>query len=156
MQIHSLPLGAAFGAVKIVVFPVTLYTKQYCAHKHCFIRHYRCDDMKMRPIDQSPQINVTQRRGLEKWIVWSGWASKVKINAFYKTMKVFFDLACMSFSSLFTHLIGHQKYFFIFYIFTYLVFCLPFFLILPILLSKQTYFSPVFFLIFTQLISHQM
>ncbi len=26
----------------------------------------------------------------------SRWASKVKINAYYKTMKVFFDLACMS------------------------------------------------------------
>ncbi len=26
----------------------------------------------------------------------SCWASKVKINAYYKTMKVFFDLACMS------------------------------------------------------------
>ncbi len=26
----------------------------------------------------------------------SRWASKVKINAFYKTIKVFFDLACMS------------------------------------------------------------
>ncbi len=26
----------------------------------------------------------------------SRWANKVKINAYYKTMKVFFDLACMS------------------------------------------------------------
>ncbi len=69
MQIHSLPLGAAFGALKISVSPVTLYTTQHCAHKHCFIRHYRWDEMEMRPIDQSLQISVTQRRGLEKWIV---------------------------------------------------------------------------------------
>ncbi len=66
-QIHSLPLGAAFGALNIAVSPVTLYTKQH--YKHCFIRHYRQDEMKMRPIDQSPQISITQRRGLEKeWL----------------------------------------------------------------------------------------
>ncbi len=58
-----------FWSVNISVSPVTLYTKQHCAHKRCFIRHYRRDEMKMRPIDQSPQISVTQRRGLEKWIV---------------------------------------------------------------------------------------
>ncbi len=48
--------------------------------------------------NQSPQISVTQRRGLKKSLTesfGSRWASKVKINA-YKTMKVFFDLACMS------------------------------------------------------------
>ncbi len=69
-QIHSLPLGAAFGALNIAVSPVTLYTKQH--YKRCFIRHYRQDEMKMRPInqpDQSLQISVTQRRGLEKeWL----------------------------------------------------------------------------------------
>jgi len=63
-QIQSLSRGAAFGAVKIAVSPVTLYTQQH--YKHCFIRRYRQDDMKMRPIDQSKQISVTQRRGLEK------------------------------------------------------------------------------------------
>ncbi len=73
MQIHSLPLGGAFAAVKIAVSPVTLYTQQHCAHKHCFIRHYRRDEMKMRPINQSAQISVTQRRGLEKWIVERVW-----------------------------------------------------------------------------------
>ncbi len=46
MQIHSLPLGAAFGAVKIAVSSVTLYTKQHCTHKRCFIRHYRRDEIK--------------------------------------------------------------------------------------------------------------
>ncbi len=50
MQIPSLPLGAAFGVVKIAVSPVMLYTKQHCAHKCCFIRHYRHDEMKMRPV----------------------------------------------------------------------------------------------------------
>ncbi len=66
-QIHSLPLGAAFGALNIAVCPVTLYTKQH--YKRCFIRRYRQDEMKMRPIDQSPQISITQRRGLEKeWL----------------------------------------------------------------------------------------
>ncbi len=44
--------------------------------------------------DQSPQISVKQRRGLEKLIFeqmfGSPWASKLKINAYYKTMKVFF------------------------------------------------------------------
>ncbi len=47
IQIHSLPLGAAFGAEKIAVSPVKLYTKQHCTHKRCFIRH---DEIKMRPI----------------------------------------------------------------------------------------------------------
>ncbi len=55
-----------FWSVKIAVSPVTLYTKQHCAHKRCFIRHYRHDEMKMRPIDQSLQISVTQRRGFGK------------------------------------------------------------------------------------------
>ncbi len=41
MQINSLPLGAAFGAVKIVVSLVTMYKKQHCAHKGNFIRHNR-------------------------------------------------------------------------------------------------------------------
>ncbi len=50
MLIHSLPLGATLGAVKIVVYPVTLSTKQHCTH-NCFIRHYRHDEIKMRPIE---------------------------------------------------------------------------------------------------------
>ncbi len=33
MQIHSLPLGATFGAVKLAVSPVTLHTMHHCAHK---------------------------------------------------------------------------------------------------------------------------
>ncbi len=84
MQIHSLPLGAAFGA----------------AHRNAVHKAYRHDEMNMRPIEQSPQISVTQRKALEKWIVeqifGSRWASKVKLNAYYKKMKVFFDLGCMS------------------------------------------------------------
>jgi len=38
MQIHSLPLGAGFGAGKIE------------KNKHCFIRYYRPDGTKKRPI----------------------------------------------------------------------------------------------------------
>ncbi len=41
--------------------------KQHCAHKHCFIRITGQTRWKW---DQSQQINVTQRSGLEKWIVW--------------------------------------------------------------------------------------
>ncbi len=44
LQIHSLPLGAAFGALK--------------AHKTA-----------LNEIDQSPQISVKQRRGLEILII---------------------------------------------------------------------------------------
>ncbi len=79
------------------VSPVTLYTKQHCAHKRCFIRHYRRDKWKW---------TNHSRLASRKWGVWknvslsesfgSHWASKVKINAYYKTMKVFLDLACMS------------------------------------------------------------
>ncbi len=47
--------------------------------------------------DQSPQISVTQRKSESlSELFGSCWANKVKINAYYKTMKVFFDLACMS------------------------------------------------------------
>ncbi len=69
MQIHYLPLRATFATVKIAVSPVTAVHKAALTHKRCFIRHYRHDEMKVRPIDQSPQISVTQRRGLEKLIV---------------------------------------------------------------------------------------
>ncbi len=49
----------------------------------------------------SPQIRVMQRRGLEKRIdkrmVWKSLSkNKVKIKAYYKKIKVFYDLACMS------------------------------------------------------------
>ncbi len=47
MQINSLPAGGTVGAVEIEVSLVTLYTKQSSAHKHCFIRHYMQDEMKM-------------------------------------------------------------------------------------------------------------
>ncbi len=84
MQIHSLPLGAAFGA----------------AHRNAVHKAYRHDEMNMRPIEQSPQISVTQRKGLEKWIVeqilGSRWASKLKLNAYYKKIKVVFDHGCIS------------------------------------------------------------
>ncbi len=72
MQIHSLLLGAAFGALK--------------AHKHCF------------KWNQTNHCRLASCKGG----VWknlsfgSCWANKVKINAYYKKMKVFFELACMS------------------------------------------------------------
>ncbi len=50
MQINSLPAGGAVGAGEFEVSPVTLYTKQRSAHKHCFIRHYMQDEMKMTSI----------------------------------------------------------------------------------------------------------
>ncbi len=97
MQINYLPLGAAFGAVKIAVSPVKLYTKQHCTHKRCFIRHYRRDEIKMRTITTDKH---RAKEGFGKMNHWanrlSRWASKVKINAYYKRMKVFFDLACTS------------------------------------------------------------
>ncbi len=55
MQIHSLPLGAAFGAVKI--------------GKGCTQSSTALTNAALNEIDQSPQISVTQRRGLEKLIV---------------------------------------------------------------------------------------
>ncbi len=99
MQIHSLPLGAAFGALNISVSPVTLYTTQHCAHKRCFIRHYRRDEMEMKSTNHrrlaSRKGGVWKNESLSESFG-SRWASKVKINAYYKTIKVFFDLACMS------------------------------------------------------------
>ncbi len=47
MQIQYLPAGGAVEVVEIEVSPVTLYTKQSSAHKHCFIRHYMQDKIKM-------------------------------------------------------------------------------------------------------------
>ncbi len=85
-----------FGAVKIAVAPEPLYTKQQWVR--CFIRRYRHDEMKMRPIGP---ITADQRHA--KGGVWtffllndsfgSSWARKVKINAY--EMKVFLTLhAC--------------------------------------------------------------
>ncbi len=62
MQIHSLPLGAAFVVAK-KVSPVTLYTMQHCAHKHCFTGRINVNEDQSY---QSLQISITQRRGLEK------------------------------------------------------------------------------------------
>ncbi len=44
MQMYSLPAGGAVGVGEVEVSPVTLYTKQHFAHKHCFIRHYIQDE----------------------------------------------------------------------------------------------------------------
>ncbi len=83
MQIHSLLLGATFGALKIAVSPVT------AVHK-------------MKSTKQTNHRRLASRKGG----VWknesssesfgSRWGNKVKINAYYKKMKVFFDLAWMS------------------------------------------------------------
>ncbi len=53
MQIHSLPLGDAFGALKSDVSPVTLYTNST-----------DLTNTALNEIDQSPEISVTQWRGL--------------------------------------------------------------------------------------------
>ncbi len=47
MQIIYPPAGGAVGAAEFEVSRVTLYTKQSTGHKHCFIRHYMQDEMKM-------------------------------------------------------------------------------------------------------------
>ncbi len=44
MQIHSLPLGGTFGAVKNCGFPGN------AVHKAALRSHYRHDEIKMRPI----------------------------------------------------------------------------------------------------------
>ncbi len=62
MQIHSLPVDAAL--VKIAVSPVKLYTKQHCAHKRCFIKHYSRDEMELRPITADLEKRIVER------IVW--------------------------------------------------------------------------------------
>ncbi len=100
MLIHSLPLGAAFGAVKIAVSPVKLYTKQHCSQTLLY--------QALQAWWNENETNRTNHRrlALRKVGVWkneslsesfgSRWTSKVKINAYYKTMKMFFDIACMS------------------------------------------------------------
>ncbi len=45
LQINYLPAGDAVVASEVSM--VTLYTKQSSAHKHCFIRHYMQDEIKM-------------------------------------------------------------------------------------------------------------
>ncbi len=61
MQIHSLPQGATFEAVKIYrVSLVMLYTKQHCAYKRSLIRHYMRDERIMR--------GGVWKNEAEKWI----------------------------------------------------------------------------------------
>ncbi len=96
LQIHSLPLGAAFGA-KIAVSPVTAVHKA-ALHSHQTLQAW-CNEN---------ETNRTNHRRLASRTggVWkneslsesfgSRWANKVKINAYYKKMKVLFDHACMS------------------------------------------------------------
>ncbi len=91
MQIHSLPLDAAFGAVHISVSPV----KQ----SSTALTNTALSGLQARRDEN--EINHS-RLTSRKEVVWknelfgSRWVSKVKINAHYKKMKVFFDLACMS------------------------------------------------------------
>ncbi len=77
MQIHSLPLGGAFGAVKNSGF------LDNAVHK-----------AKLDQSDQSSRKGGVWKKESLSELFASRWANKVKINA--KTMKVFFDLACMS------------------------------------------------------------
>ncbi len=85
---HLLPQGASFGALKIAVSPVT------AVHKSALLT---ITTTALNEINQSEQSR--------KWGVWkneslsesfeSRWANKVKINAYYKKIKVFFFLPCM-------------------------------------------------------------
>ncbi len=84
MQIHSLPLGAAFRAQRIAVSLLKLSTKQHC---HCFIRHYRHDEMEMKSTNHcrlfSRKGKFYKNESLSEWFG-SHWESKVKTNAYYK------------------------------------------------------------------------
>ncbi len=69
VQIHSLSLGATFGALK--------------AHKHCF------------KWNRTNQCRLASCRGVWKnellsELFGSHWANKVKLNSYYKKMNVFF------------------------------------------------------------------
>ncbi len=80
---------------------IRLIERPYWAyHNSCTQSSTELTNTALNEIDQSPQISVTQRRGLEKWSRWTSWGSRwantVKLNAYYKEMKVLFDLACMS------------------------------------------------------------
>ncbi len=75
-QIHSLPLYAAFGALK--------------AHKHCF--EWNCTNYHRLA---SHKGGVWKNESLSESFT-IRWANKVKIHAYYKKMKVFFDLASIS------------------------------------------------------------
>ncbi len=71
-----------------------LWAKWWWAFRYWHGLHAEDQSQQTGSSDQSQQISVMQRRGLEKLIVegtiWESWAKKEKINAYFKTMKVFF------------------------------------------------------------------
>ncbi len=71
MQIHSLPLGAAFGEVKIAVSLVTAVHKAALCSQTLLYQALQAwwNENEIDQSDQSPQLSITQRRGLEQWIV---------------------------------------------------------------------------------------
>ncbi len=66
MQTHSLPLGAAFGALKIAFSTLTAVPKATLRSQTLL---YQALQVRLNKINQSPQISAMQKRGLEKWIV---------------------------------------------------------------------------------------
>ncbi len=91
MQIHSLPLGVAFGAVKIMVSPVTLVHKVALRSQTLL---YQAFQMRWNENETNHSRLASHKGGVWKneslsESFGSHWASKVK-------KKSVFDLACMS------------------------------------------------------------
>ncbi len=101
MQIHFLPLDAAFGEVKMAVSPVMAVHKA-ALHSQMLLYQAWHEEMEMKSTNRTKHRRLVSRKGG----FWKNnslslsfgncWASKVKLNAYYNTMKVLFDLACMS------------------------------------------------------------
>ncbi len=89
----------ATGAVKIAVSPVTLYKSSTVLTKPVYQAQAWWNENETNHTNH--HILASRKGGIWKneslsESFGSRWASKVKINAYYQTMKVFFDLACMS------------------------------------------------------------
>ncbi len=87
-----------FWSSKIAVSPVTLYTKQHWTRALSGITgmmKWKRDQSTNHHRLASCKGGVWKNESLSE-LFGSHWANKVKLNAYYKTMKVFFDLACMS------------------------------------------------------------
>ncbi len=66
----------SFWSCKNSCFPGNAVHKAALRSQTLLYQALQVEEMEMRSIDQSPQISVTQRRGLEKWIVeWIIWES---------------------------------------------------------------------------------
>ncbi len=85
-----------FAAVKIAVSPVT------AVHKAALHSQMLLYEMEMKSTNRTNHRRLASHKGgfLKNESLsesfGSRWASKVITNAYYKTMKVFFNIACMS------------------------------------------------------------